>query len=199
MPEVSVAVLAGGLSRRMGKDKAFLPLKGRAVIEWVLERVVTLSDDVLLITNAPEKYRHLSLRVVEDIYPDKGSLGGIYTALHAAYYSYCLVVACDMPFLNTGLLRYLVDLAPGFDVVVPRIEQFPETTHAVYGKRCLEPIRRRLLEDRLKIIGFFDEVEVRYVEREDVARFDPTFCSFLNMNTPDDWERVRRMAEEDLP
>jgi molybdopterin-guanine dinucleotide biosynthesis protein A len=199
MLKVSVAILAGGLSRRMGKDKALLPLAGRAVIEWVLDRVVTLSDDVSLITNTPEKYRHLSYRIIEDVYPGKGSLGGIYTAIHAASYSYCLVVACDMPFLNTELLRYLVDSVPGFDVVVPRIEQFPETTHAVYGKRCLEPIRRRLLADQLKIIGFFDNVEVRYVEREDIARFDPTFRSFLNMNTPDDWERVRRMAEEESP
>ena len=198
MLEVSVAILAGGLSRRMGKDKALLPLEGRAVIEWVLDRVVTLSDDVSLITNAPEKYSHLSHRIIEDVYPGKGSLGGIYTAIHAAFYRYCLVVACDMPFLNTELLSYLVDSVPGFDVVVPRIEQFPEATHAVYGKRCLEPIRRRLLADRLKIIGFFDDVEVRYVEREDMARFDPTFRSFLNMNTPDDWERVRRVAEEEL-
>jgi len=99
-----------------------------------------------------------------------------------------------MPFLNTELLRYLVDLAPGFDVVVPRIRQFPETLHAVYGKECLEPIRRRLLAEELKIIGFFDDVKVRYVEREDVARFDPSFRSFLNMNTQEDWERVQRMV-----
>ena len=199
MPEVSVAVLAGGLSRRMGRDKALLTLEGRAVIEWVLDRVASLSDDVLLITNAPEKFAHLNIRLVEDVYPGKGSLGGIYTAIHAAYYSYCLVVACDMPFLNTGLLRYLVALAPGYDVVVPRIAQFPETTHGVYGKRCLEPIRLRLVDDRLKIIGFFDDVQVRYVERDDVARLDPAFRSFLNMNTPDDWERVRRIAREELP
>jgi molybdopterin-guanine dinucleotide biosynthesis protein A len=102
-----------------------------------------------------------------------------------------------MPFLNTDLLRYLVDLVPGFDVVVPRIEQFPETTHAIYGKGCLDPIRRCLLDNRLKITGFFDDVEVRYVEREAVTRFDPTFRSFLNMNTPDDWERVQRIAAEE--
>jgi molybdopterin-guanine dinucleotide biosynthesis protein A len=133
--------------------------------------------------------------MVGDVYPGKGSLGGIYTAIHTARYSHCLVVACDMPFLNTDLLRYLVDLSPGFDVVVPRIEQFPETMHAVYGKGCLEPIKRRLLADELKIIGFFDDVRVRYVERDDVARFDSTFRSFLNVNTPDDWEHVRGMEE----
>ena len=189
-----MAILAGGLSRRMGQDKALLPLGQRLVIEWVLERVVTLSDDVTLITNTPDKYGHLGYPMIEDVYPGKGALGGIYTGIQAALYPYCLMVACDMPFLNTELLRYLVDLAPGFDVVVPCIRQFPETLHAVYGKECLEPIRRRLFADQLKIVGFFDDVKVRYVERDDVARFDPTFRSFLNMNTLDDWERVQRMV-----
>jgi molybdopterin-guanine dinucleotide biosynthesis protein A len=131
------------------------------------------------------------------VYPGKGSLGGIYTAVHAALYSHCLVVACDMPFLNADLLWYLAQVASGFDVVVPRIGEFPETLHAVYGKECLEPIRQCLLADRLKIISFFDDVRVRYVERDEVARFDPTFRSFLNINTPDDWERVRRTVGEE--
>jgi molybdopterin-guanine dinucleotide biosynthesis protein A len=192
--EISVAILAGGQSRRMGQDKALLPLGGRLVIEWVLERVMPLSSDLTIVANSTAKYRHFGYRVVGDVYPDKGALGGIYTAIHAARCPHCLVVACDMPFLNTDLLRYLVSLAPSFDVVVPRIEGFPETTHAVYGKGCLKPIRRRLLADQLKIIGFFDDVRVRYVERNDVARFDSSFSSFLNMNTPDDWEHVQQMV-----
>ena len=149
MSKVSVAILAGGRSRRMGQDKALLPVGGRSVIEWVIERVVPLSDDVTLITNVPDKYRHLGYRMVGDVYPGKGSLGGIYTAIHAAQYLHCLVVACDMPFLNTDLLRYLAGLAPGFDVVVPRVEKYPETMHAVYGKGCLEPINQRLLANHL--------------------------------------------------
>ena len=181
----------------MGQDKAFLPLVGRSVIDRVLECVQPLSDDVTLITNTPERFRHLGYRMVGDVYPGKGSLGGIYTAIHAARNSHCLVVACDMPFLNADLLCHLTELAPGYDVVIPRIEEFPETMHAVYGKACLEPIKRRLLAGRLKIIGFFGDVRVRYVERDDSARFDPTFRSFLNINTPDDWERVQRMAGEE--
>ena len=197
MPKVSVAILAGGQSSRMGQDKAFLMLGGRSVIERVLECVQPLSDEVTLITNTPERFRHLGYRMVGDVYPGKGSLGGIYTAIHAARNSHCLVVACDMPFLNADLLCHLTELAPGYDVVIPRIEEFPETMHAVYGKACLEPIKRRLLAGRLKIIGFFGDVRVRYVERDDAARFDPTFRSFLNINTPDDWERVQRMAGEE--
>lgn len=211
--EISVAILAGGQSRRMGQDKAFLPVGGRPVIERVIECVARLSDDVTIITNEPDKYRrYLSpyedlapfgdcadtvpgARLVGDVYPGKGSLGGIYTGIRAARHPHCLVVACDMPFLNAELLRYLMSLTRGCDVVIPRINEFPETMHALYGKRCLEPIERRLLADRLKVVGFFDEVRVRYVEREDVARFDPNFRSFLNMNTPTDWELVQQLTE----
>jgi len=190
-----VAILAGGRSRRMGRDKALLPIGGRSVIERVLDRVLPLSDDVTIITDVPGKYRHLDYRMMGDVFPGNGSLGGIYTAIYAAQYLHCVVVACDMPFLNTDLLRYLVELSPGFDVVIPRIEEFPETMHAVYGKGCLKPIKSRLLADQLKIIGFFEDVGVRYVERDDVSRFDPTFRSFININTPTDWERVRRMEK----
>jgi molybdopterin-guanine dinucleotide biosynthesis protein A len=195
--KVGVAILAGGESRRMGQEKAFLPIAGRPVIERVIQRVTPLGDDVTIITNAPDKYHHLGFRMVSDVFPDKGSLGGIYTAIHAARHPHCLVVACDMPFLNPGLLRYLVRLVPSFDVVIPRVKEFPETMHAIYGKGCLEPIERQLLADRLKIIGFFKDVQVRYVERDDVARFDPTFRSFLNMNTPADWQRMQRLAAEE--
>ena len=193
MLEVSVAILAGGRSRRMGQDKALLPLGGRSVIERIIDRVLPLSDDVTIITDVPDKYCHLGYPMVGDVYPGKGSLGGIYTAIHTAQYLNCVVVACDMPLLNTDLLCYLAGLAPDFDVVVPRIEGFPETMHAVYGKGCLEPIQQRLLADQLKIIGFFEDVRVRYVKCDEVSRFDPNFLSFININTPDDWERVRRM------
>jgi molybdopterin-guanine dinucleotide biosynthesis protein A len=205
VPEVSVAILAGGQSRRMGQDKAFLPVGGRPVIERVIQRVALLSSDLIIVTNTPDKYRRYlstyrttasgpSYRTVSDLHPGKGSLGGIYTAIHVASHSHCLIVACDMPFLNRGLLRHLMGLTHGFDVVIPRTEEFPETMHAIYGKGCLEPIKRLLLADKLKIVGFFDDVRVRYVERDEVARFDPAFYSFLNMNTPADWERVQQLA-----
>lgn len=196
MQVVSVAILAGGQSRRMGQDKAFLPVGGRSLIERVIQRVAPLSDDVAIITNLPDRYRRLGHRLVGDVYQGKGSLGGIYTAIHAASYPHCLVVACDMPFINSDLLRYLMSLTPGFDVVVPYIKESPETMHAIYSQGCLEPIRRRLLAGRLKIVDFFEDVRVRYVEPDDVARFDPTFRSFLNVNTPTDWERVQRMIVE---
>ncbi|MCB9079718.1 MAG: molybdenum cofactor guanylyltransferase [Anaerolineaceae bacterium] len=194
---VSIAVLAGGQSKRMGQDKAFLAVGGQPVIERVLDRVRPLTDDLFISTNSPEKYQGYGLRLVGDIYPDKAALGGLYTAIHAAQHHHVLVVACDMPFLNTDLLRHLIDLAGSADVIAPLINPpQPETMHAVYSKACLEPIERRLLQNRLKIIGFFEDVAVRYLEAAEIAAFDPDFHAFINMNTPADWTRVQTIAEQ---
>ena len=193
---VSVAILAGGQSRRMGRDKAFLPVGGRPVIERILTRVKPLSDDVLINTNSAPLYEQFGLRIVADIYPDKAALGGIYSALVSARHFYVLVVACDMPFLNGDLLRYLVNLAPSADAVIPVIKPAqPEMLHAVYSKNCLAAIQSRLLADRLQIIGFLDDVSVRYVEQNTIAKFDPHFHSFINLNTPTDWQKAQKMAQ----
>ena len=193
--EVSVGILAGGHSQRMGQDKAFLPVGGQPVIQRVLDRVADLSDDLILVTNTPDKYRCCTnCRLVGDVFPGKGSLGGIYSALTAARHTYCLIVACDLPFLSAPLLRHLISLTPGCDVVVPHISGNLEATHAIYARACLEPIRHRLQRDELRIRGFFDEVRVCVVEQDVAARFDPELRSFLNMNTPSDWERLQRLA-----
>ncbi len=196
MTPVSVAVLAGGRSKRMGRDKAFLPVGERRVIDRVLSRVEALSDDLFINTNRPEQYRQFGLPLVADIYPHKAALGGIYTAIRAARYPAVLVVGCDMPFLNPGLLAYLMRLAPTADIVTPLVEAGqPETLHAVYGKNCLPAIEAQLQADNLRILGFFAEVTVRYVDRAEVARFDPDFHSFINLNTPQDWRQAQKLAQ----
>lgn len=179
----------------MGQDKAFLKVGGRRVIERVLKVVAPLTDDLFISTNSPHKYRPFGLRMVPDVYPNKAALGGIYSAIHAARHPHTLIVACDMPFLNPNLLRHLMSLAPTADVVAPLIEPpQPETLHAVYSKTCLPAIKARLQANRLRIIGFFEEVTVHYVGRAEIARFDPHFYSFLNMNTPAEWQRIQTLA-----
>ena len=135
--------------------------------------------------------------MVTDIYPGKAALGGVYSALETAHHNHVLVVACDMPFLNVDLLQYMIGLAPTADVIIPSIEPpQPEPLPAVYSKNCLPAIKSRLLANQLRIVDFFDDVSVRYVERDEVAKFDPDFYSFVNMNTPEDWRRVQAIAKK---
>lgn len=195
-PQVSVAILAGGQSKRMGQDKAFLPVGGQRVIDRVISRVAGLTDDLFISTNSPEKYVGFGLRTVPDVYPNKAALGGLYSVIRAAAHSHVLAVACDMPFLNAALLQYLISLAPTAAVIAPVVSPpQPETLHAVYSKDCLPAIETRLQANRLRVIGFFDDVPVRYVPQAEIARFDPQLYSFINMNTPQEWERVQTMAQ----
>ncbi len=182
----------------MGQDKAFLSVGGRRVIERVLARVQGLTDDLFISANNPDKYAEFGLRVVADVYPDKAALGGLYSAIHAARHSRVLIVACDMPFLNPALLQHLIRLASTADVVAPLINPpQPETMHAVYAKTCLPAIKTRLLANRLRVIGFFDDVAVRYLLQAEVKSFDPHLHSFLNMNTPQEWATMENIAAQE--
>lgn len=197
---VSIAVLAGGQSTRMGQNKAFLKIDQHVLIERVLAAVRPLTDDLFISTNAPEEYESFGLRLVADIYPGKAALGGIYSVIEAARNEHVLVVACDMPFLNRRLLAYLIELAPTADVIAPLINPpQPETMHAIYSKTCLPSIKTRLQANKLRIIGFFDQVLVRYVGRDELAKFDPNFDSFMNVNTPADWHAAKKRIERVSP
>jgi molybdopterin-guanine dinucleotide biosynthesis protein A len=196
MLTISGIVLAGGQSLRLGTDKSFVTVKGKPLIEQIVAKLARLSDDVIIVTNSPERYNHLEARLVGDIYPGKGALGGIYSGLRAAANAYSLVVACDMPFLNLNLLRYMILLAREHDVVIARIGGFPEPLHAVYSKSCLEPIDRLLARGGLKIIDFFSEVQVRYVEEDEIDIFDPQHLSLFNVNTPSDLEEMKKRVRK---
>lgn len=191
---ISCIVLAGGEGKRLGTDKALLRIGGRMLIEGIVEKMAQIGDEVIIVTNSPQKYGHLEARLVGDIAPGKGALGGIYSGLRAARSDYGLVVACDMPFLDLRLLRYMILLSPGQDVVIPRIGGLTEPLHAIYSRRCLQPIGRVLAGGRLKIIDFFPEVRVRYVEEQEIKLFDPQCLSFFNINTPSDLEKARSLA-----
>jgi molybdopterin-guanine dinucleotide biosynthesis protein A len=194
---ISIAILAGGQSKRMGQDKAFLEVGGQPVIERVISRVRPLTDDLFIGANDTDKYAQFGLPAVPDIYPNKATLGGIYSAIYAARHDSVLIVACDMPLLNEALLHHLIGLAPTADVVVPVINPpQSETVNAIYSKRCLPAIERRLLAHKLRIIGFFEDVTVRYVDRAEVAQYDPDFYAFTNMNTPEEWHKVRALVEQ---
>lgn len=183
---LTVAIMAGGKSSRMGRDKSFVLFNGRPLIESVLAQVAGLGQETLIITNKPADYAHLGLPTFSDIYADCGPLGGIYTAVARASHPHTLIVACDMPWLNRGLLHYLISLRETADIIVPRWQKYPEPLHAIYSKACLPAIQARLEARELKITGFFGQVTVRYVERSEIVVWDENGRCFTNLNTPEE-------------
>ena len=192
--QCSVVVNAGGKSSRMGRDKALARIGGRTMIEQIITQTGGLGDTII-ITNTPEQYAFLGLPLVPDILPDKGALGGLYTAIYAATQPYALVLACDMPFVNRPLLEYALSLAPDFEAVIPRLSGEAEPFRAIYGKACLEPIRRALDAGKMRIISFFPDIRLRWLEEDEVKQFDPDLLTFMNCNTPEELEAVRRVWE----
>ena len=197
--EVSGIVLAGGMSRRLGRNKALEPLDGEPLIKRVLGRLGRVTNDTVIVVDVKERARELPLpdsaRVAVDAYPGKGSLGGIFTGLSAATTDWGIVVACDMPFLNHELLGYMLSLREGADAVVPVLQDRPEPTHSIYAKTCLPHMQSRLEADDLKIARFFDQVRVRFVSEEEVDRLDPEHLSFFNINTQQDLDRAAVLVE----
>ena len=193
-------VLAGGLSRRLGRDKAIEAIGSEPLISRVIGRLSELTSETVVVVNNETRGEELPLpkdaKTVIDIYADSGSLGGIFTGLTAATNEWGFVAACDMPFLNAGLMRQMIALRPNYDAVVPVPDGYPEPTHALYSKACLPHIERRLKAGKLKIAGFFDDVRVRYVSADEIDRFDSEHLSFFNVNTPEDLSRALTLAHE---
>jgi len=177
---ISCIVLAGGKGLRLGRDKTVEAVGNTSLLERVVSNLSLFNSDIIIVTAVkqflPQFIDYPKLRLVADIYPGKGALGGIYTGLATSDSLYNLVVACDMPFLNQGLLHYMVQIADGFDLVMPRLDNLVEPLHAVYSKGCLTPMENLLKQGNLKL--------------------DPKHLSFFNINTETDLETARELAKE---
>jgi molybdopterin-guanine dinucleotide biosynthesis protein A len=194
---VTSIILAGGNGRRLGQNKLKVILGKEYLIQRVLNCILPLSEEVLVVLSRKQEPLPFQdkVREVVDIYPGRSALGGIYTGLTTSRSFHNLVVACDMPFLNTQLLHYMIDLAPSFDAVVPRIGGMSEPLHALYSKNYLICIKRQIEQDDLKVGNLFKgSLKIRYVEEDEVKKFDPQFLSFFNVNTPNDLEMARKLA-----
>lgn len=196
---VSAAVMAGGRSRRMGRDKAWISLPdGRPIVRRVVDVLAEVADDVLLVAN-DERYRSLGPRVVPDRFPDGGVLGGIATGIGAATHDRVLVVACDMPRLRADALRLLIERSEGWDAVVPRVGGEWETVHALYTRACLAPIERALAAGQRRIVSFFADVRVRAIDEAELRSVDPGLASITNVNTPEELAALLSAADRRSP
>jgi molybdopterin-guanine dinucleotide biosynthesis protein A len=194
MPRVSGVILAGGRSRRMGgSPKALLPFGGLPLIEHISETLRSVLSDCLVVTNTPELYGSLGLPMVGDVFPDGGSLGGLYSGLRAVPGDAALCVASDMPFLSAPLLRYLSARAGEADAVIPEAAGGPQALHAVYRKACLPAMERRLRAGQLKIVDLLDDLRVVRVSASDLRPFSDPDLAFMNLNTPEDLARARAL------
>lgn len=190
--DVSGVILAGGKSRRYGKNKALVEIDGIPLIERVIGVMKSIFSHLLIITNTPHEYAHLDIPMQEDHIKGLGPLGGIYSGLISIPNEYGFFVACDMPSLNRELILHMVDVRENFDVVVPEASSGLETLHALYSKQCLSPINELIDAGEYQVFRFFSKVSVHYVDEPTIRRFDPQLRSFFNINRPQESRRLNR-------
>jgi molybdopterin-guanine dinucleotide biosynthesis protein A len=202
-PEITCIVLAGGKSTRLRPNKIKETIGDQTLLERVLATLSIFDSDIIIVSSEqaslPGIDHYHRARIVNDIYPGKGSLGGIYTGLSASKTHYNLVVAGDMPFLNINLLKYMIKIGEGFDLVAYHEDDKPELLHALYSRNCLAPMHSLIQQSSLRIIGILPFIKVRFLTAEEIERFDPQHLSFFNINTEADLIKARAFIGGQAP
>lgn len=173
----------------MGRDKAFIKVEGVPIIQRIYTIFEKFFDETIIVTNQEDSYkgyRSEKVKIVNDLIPNHGALGGLYTGLFYSSHFYSFCVACDMPFLNESIIRYLIDQTDGYEAIVPRTEDGLQPLHAIYSKNCLKPIKELMDLGKYKIIDFYPLIKIKIVEESEFIHLDQTRKSFLNINTPQD-------------
>lgn len=193
---VSGLILAGGKSRRLGIDKTIMVWPpgnpaGTTLLEHTVERLQLVCAEVIVVGYRAERTLPAGVQVIPDRFPHGGPLGGLCTGLEAAAHEHALAVPVDMPFLSVPLLQWMVAQPRDYDVLAP-IYNLIQTLHAIYSKRCIEPIRRRMASGQRSMIALLEEpdLRVRSISQEHVERLAPGGQCFANLNTPDDLEEA---------
>jgi len=195
-------ILAGGKNSRMGANKALLTIGNSTFIQGTVHSLRQFCTEVIVVTNEPDRYQGLGVKVTEDIIPNKGPLSGVHAGLTVSANFHNFVVACDMPFLDWTLGKYMVDKINGLDVLIPRSGEYLQPLHAVYSKNCIRPIEKCLKQEKcitqdiLKVIAFYPEVKVGYLDEEDIRGLANLEQVFFNVNTPEDLKKARAIKKD---
>ncbi len=185
-PRISAAVLAGGNSSRLGRNKALLPLQGATVIEKVIGEVRNCVKELCIITNSPDEYAHFGYSCYCDVLPGGGPLSGIHAALRHCATEYVLVVSCDIPLVKRELFEDLISALPGYDIVIFKHKHF-EPLCALYRRTCLPALEDLIAHGEYRIIDLFPILKVN------VLRISSSEV-FKNINTDADYDSVKKAS-----
>jgi molybdenum cofactor guanylyltransferase len=193
--EVTGILLAGGKSRRMGEDKRYLVVGEQTLLERGLTVLRSAFQEVLVVIAQDSPSLDIDARIVRDLVPDCGSLGGLYTGLIHATTPWIFTVACDMPFLNQAVIVQFTNRRVAVDIVIARLAGQLHPMHALYGKRCVPVVEQMIQTQRLKIKEMVSQpsLQVKYVTEEDLLTLDPSWRSFYNVNTVAELEEARHL------
>jgi molybdenum cofactor guanylyltransferase len=192
---VTLVVLAGGKSSRMGRDKALLPFLGKPLIERIVSRLCLIAGEVILSTDNPDLYSKYDWKIVVDEVMDSGPLAGFCASFKAASFPMIAVVACDMPFVNEMLFNKLIQDChrKKADAAIPASPRGLEPMHAVFFKEpCLPVIQESFQNGELEIINWVNKINLLVLGKDQVSKFDPNYSMFINVNTQEEFSRAEQ-------
>ncbi|MEW6002759.1 MAG: molybdenum cofactor guanylyltransferase [Nitrospirota bacterium] len=187
-------ILAGGENKRFPLKKSFLEINNKKIIESNVELLGGIFDRVVISTNDPELYFYLGVQMVGDIVKYKGPMAGIFSALINTEGTEIFVTACDMPFMKAELIKYILFKAKDaekrdWSAVIPIFDKKPQPLFGIYSKGIIGKMEESLRKEKRSLRGLLSGTEVLYISEEEVMSVDPEGRSFININTPEDFEK----------
>ncbi len=189
----TAVILAGGDSKRFGSPKALLKLGEKPIIEHIASRLKECFGEIIIVTNQPELFRHMKIRLIEDVIKSckKSSLRGLHAGLYYSSHKSNFIIACDMPFVNLDLIKYMHAYTENYHIVVPCVDNYLQPLYAFYSKECTDTIEAYLRSGKFKIADLYKEFDVKYIPKEIIFNFDPEEKVFFNINTHHDFTKLQ--------
>lgn len=198
--QTGVIILAGGKGRRLGREKAWIEMGGKSLLQIAVSNLEFAGSKIIIVKapgmELPPVSAGADLTAVDDLAGGLGPVMGILTGLTHSACHYNLVTACDMPLVERELVGYLIEQAAGYDAVVTVRQGRTEPLLAIYSKGCICELKAMLNEGITRIEPLFGRVRTRYIEPEEIERYDPGYRSFFNLNTPEDLEKIESLVRK---
>lgn len=193
---LTAAILAGGKSSRMKRHKCLISFENKRIIDIIVENLREIFEELFIVTNFPEAYFYTGITLLGDIYPFRGPMSGIHVALKNSMYD-VFVFACDMPFVKREVIYYLLEthIKKANSATVPSYDNKTYPLPGIYSKKIFDKLERLILEDKLSMNKFLNDINAEIV---DVVNLDKKGLSFININTEEDLENLKKGGIECL-
>jgi molybdopterin-guanine dinucleotide biosynthesis protein A len=194
----SIAIMAGGQSKRFGTDKTLSKLKDKYLIEYVIDETKKYSDDLFIVSKDIQKFKDIftEINIFEDEFIQQCPLSGIVTALNKSKYERCIILPADTPFFKGEICNILNEnLNDEYDIVMPRFKNKTYPLTAIYKTKLTTELKKNIIEGNFKIIDIIKTINVKYLDESYFSKIDSRFLSFLNINTRDDFDNAVKILK----
>ncbi|MCS7180883.1 MAG: molybdenum cofactor guanylyltransferase [bacterium] len=184
----SIILAKGEKSKRIHLDKAFVEIEGKKFIEIIIQKIKPIFENIFIVSISPEKFKNYEDEKVKLLKDDFkcGPIGGIYTGITNSKSTFNFILACDMPFINVELIKYMINLQKDYDILVPIVNKRYQVLHSIYGKNVIPVLEENIILKKYKLSEVIKRVKTKFITQEEIEKICEPYISFFNLNTKDD-------------